>query len=91
MRANVDRRIAALESKSAPPRPVWSIFTMHSGVNDESILGFQHQEHVIMREPGETLQSVQKRASAAVAGRTLDYIWTPVLAKSDKQGSIALA
>ena len=86
MRGNVDRRIAALESKSATPCPEWSIFTRRAGVNDESILGFQHRELVIMREPGETLQSVQTRARAAVAGRTLACIWTPVLAKSDKRG-----
>jgi hypothetical protein len=85
MKGDLERRIAALESKSATPRPEWSIFTMCAGVNDESILGFQHREHVIMREPGETLQSVQKRAKAAVAGRTLACIWTAVLAKSDKR------
>ncbi len=91
MRGNVDRRIAALESKSATPCPEWSIFTRRAGVNDESILGFQHRELVIMREPGETLQSVQTRARAAVAGRTLACIWTPVVAKSDKQSFLALA
>ena len=91
MRGHVDRRIAALESKTAAACPAWSIFILPAGGNDESILGFQHCEHVIMREPGETLESVQKRAKAAVAGRTLACIWTPVVAKSDKQSFLALA
>ncbi len=85
MRANLERRIAALESKTPVPCPAWSIFIMRAGVDDELIVGFQHEECVIMRECGEPLASLQKRANAAVVSSALTRIWRPLVAKSDEQ------
>ena len=85
MRADLDRRIAALESKTAAPCPAWSIFIMPAGVEDELIAGFQHEECLIMRESGETLQSAQKRAKAAVTGIARVCIWRPLVANLDEQ------
>ena len=85
MRANVERRIAALELKTAAPCPAWSVFIMPAGVDDELIVGFQHEECVIMRQPGETLQSAQNRAKAAVTGSALVCIWRPLVANLDEQ------
>ena len=85
MRADLDRRIAALELKTAAPCPAWSIFIMPAGVDDELIVGFQHEECVIMRQPGETLQSAQNRAKAAVTGSPRVCIWRPLVAKSAEQ------
>jgi hypothetical protein len=85
MRADLDRRIAALELKTAAPCPAWSIFIMPAGVDDELILGFQHEECVIIRQPGETLQSAQNRAKAAVTGSARVCIWRPLVANLDEQ------
>jgi hypothetical protein len=85
MRADLDRRIAALELKTAAPCPAWSIFIMPAGVDDELIVGFQHEECVIMRQPGETLQSAQNRAKAAGTGSPRVCIWRPLVAKSAEQ------
>jgi hypothetical protein len=85
MRANVERRIAALELKTAAPCPAWSVFIMPAGVDDELIAGFQHEECVIMREFGEPLESLQKRAKAAVVSSAVTRIWRPLVAKSAEQ------
>jgi hypothetical protein len=85
MRANVERRIATLELKTAAPCPAWSVFIMPAGVDDELIVGFQHEECVIMRQPGETLQSAQNRANTAVTGSARVYIWRPLVANLDEQ------
>jgi hypothetical protein len=58
---------------------------MPAGVDDELIVGFQHEECVIMREFGETLQSAQRRAKAAVTGSARVCIWRPLVANLDEQ------
>jgi hypothetical protein len=85
MRADLERRIAALELKTTAPCPAWSIFIMPAGVDDELIVGFQHEECVIMREFGEPLESLQNRAKAAVTGSALVCIWRPLVANLDEQ------
>jgi hypothetical protein len=58
---------------------------MPAGVDDGLIVGFQHEECVIMRESDEPLEFLQNRANAAVVSSALTRIWRPLVAKSDEQ------
>lgn len=74
MKANLERRLAKLESKNSKDIPVRHIFIMPAGVDDDLICGFQHGQTIIRREAGENLESLQERTSKAIGNATVAII-----------------
>ncbi len=64
----IEERLEALEAKHGGGESVRHIFIMPAGVDDGAIQGFQHGEHVIRRQAGESLESLEARAVEAIQG-----------------------
>jgi len=74
VKADLERRIGALEAKKAPPLSVWCVFIIPAGIDDEAILGYQYDGCVVMRELGETLESLQMRTEQGIEGSAVVII-----------------
>jgi hypothetical protein len=82
MKADLERRLVALEAKKAP-LSAWCVFVMPMGVDDEAIIGYEHNGGVVMREPCETLESLKARTLEAIGPSTVVLI-KPVVADRDQ-------
>ena len=74
MKADLERRLAALEATKAAPLSAWCVFIISAGIDDEAILGYQYDEGVVMREPGETLESLKMRTVQGIEGSAVVLI-----------------
>lgn len=83
MRADRERRLAALEAKNASRVSVWCVFVISPGLNEEDIRGYEHNDGIVMREPGESLESLKARTLQAISPSALVLI-NPVVANRDQ-------
>lgn len=76
MKANLERRLAKLEAKNSDDISVRRIYIMPAGIDDDLISGFQHDQIIIRREIGESLESLQARTEEAISGAGIAIIRT---------------
>lgn len=73
MSPKLKTRLEALEAKRKPSEPM-AIFIMPAGADNDTIQGFQHGEHVIKRQAGESLESLEARTAEAIRGAGIAII-----------------